>query len=141
MIRKPKKLISHKNQVLSRKIIKFPHDLKYKFETCKLHICSFWYCLLFAPLEIDKNSGTFFNYPLRFKITPKGFETLWVGLTKCPSIVHSVEISWFFYHSDSQILREINIWKYKICQFGKLRGSEFWFLWIFAIFAGCNLQN
>ena len=48
---------------------------------------------------------------------------------------HSVEISWFFYHSFC------GFYKCKICHFNTFRGSEFWILCIFALFEPWNLPN
>ena len=48
-------------------------------------------------------------------------------------LLHSVEISWFFYHSDFTWNQIWGFWKCKICHFNTFIESEFWFLWIFAL--------
>ena len=49
---------------------------------------------------------------------------------------HSVEISWFFYHSDFLWNHFQEFWRYKNCHFITFRGSELWFFMIFRIFWG-----
>ena len=54
---------------------------------------------------------------------------------------YSVEISWFYYHSDFTWNQCLRFLKCKICHFNTFRGSEFWFLWIFPFFKGRNLTK
>ena len=47
--------------------------------------------------------------------------------------MHSVEVSWFFHQSDFTWNQFWEMWKCKICPFNTFRGSEFWFVWNFAL--------
>ena len=52
-----------------------------------------------------------------------------------------MEISWILYHSDFTWNQFWGFLKCKISHFTTFRGSEFWFLWIFALFEGWFLPN
>ena len=54
---------------------------------------------------------------------------------------HSVEMSWFFYHTGFTWNQFWGFLKCKICHFNKFRGSEIWFLWIFSLLEGWNLPK
>ena len=57
------------------------------------------------------------------------------------SLEYCLEISQFVYHSDFTWNQFLRFQKHKICHFNTFRGSEFWFLWICALFVGWNLPN
>ena len=56
-------------------------------------------------------------------------------------ISYSVEISWFLYHPEFMWNQFWGLLKCKISHFTTFRGSEFWFLWIFALSEDWNLPN
>ena len=64
----------------------------------------------------------------------KGGQMGWKG-------IHSVDISWFFYHSDFTWNQFWGFSKCKICCFNTFRGFKLWFSWIFALLKGWYLPN
>ena len=55
--------------------------------------------------------------------------------------LHSVEISWFFYHADFTWNQFWGFLKCKISHFNTFRGSEFSFSWTFTLFKAWHLPN
>ena len=69
----------------------------------------------------------------------KFFKSFLVFVTFCT--LYSVDISWFLYHSNFTWNQFGGFKECKICHFNTFRGSEFWFLRIFALFEGWHLPN
>ena len=90
-------------------------------------------------------------------IIAQNFSKIWISslieLEKCkqifekyfldlgPCTYHSVEISQFFYHSDFTWNQILGFEECKICHFKTFRASEYWFLWIFALFESWKSPN
>ena len=79
------------------------------------------------------------------QMTDKESFEVWKTWMKSVWIYRTQSTVWKFYEfSVSKILREINFVIYggfKICHFNKFRAFEFWFLWIFEQFEGCDLKH
>ena len=77
-----------------------------------------------------------FSSVTSFPLPKRGF-----SYTKALAVTHSVEISWFSYHSDFTWNQFWSLKKCEICHFKTFRGSEFWFQSIFAFFDAWNWPN
>ena len=132
--------------------MKFPHCglrfVKYSNIPCKILVLPHWAgkCNIlqifgFSAIKCKTSSGKSFGCgDVNLTLTSWSISDTLCSKSANLKIVHSVEISWFFYHSDLTWNQFMRFWKCKICHFNTFRGSEFWFLWICAHFDGWNYQ-